>query len=92
MVLNPNHFWERASDIHVMTITLDSIPTDLRELVFVWYRVGIRKRMAQRQLHLTHMKRVNDELGALFEFCNGDYRLLILGYLSKGTTHRLVGH
>jgi hypothetical protein len=65
-----------------MPIVLEDLPYELRENVFVWYRVVIRKRMAQRRLQRTRTKSVQQELRNRFAFCLGDYKRVL--YFRKG--------
>ena len=47
------------------------LPDDLAHLVFVTYRVGLRRRMAQRRLQTSRKCRVLRELTRLFDLSNG---------------------
>lgn len=60
-----------------MRAFLDDLPYDLRSHIFAWYRMGIRKRMAQRRLQRTFKKSAQGELLCLFHFCNGDHEILL---------------
>ena len=54
-----------------MPFVIEDLSEELRETVFVWYRVGVRKRMAQRLLHRTRTRYVQEELRNLFAFLPG---------------------
>tara|TARA_B110001450_G_scaffold107537_1_gene101775 strand:+ start:248 stop:478 length:231 start_codon:yes stop_codon:yes gene_type:complete len=59
---------------------IDELPFELREYVFIWYRVKLRRRLAQRRLVHTMMRHLTKEINDVFTFCNGDYRI-VLGML-----------
>lgn len=53
------------------------LPPELRELVFVRYRLELRRRIAQRRLGASRRRRLNSDLRAVFEFANGEATLVL---------------
>lgn len=58
-------------------MSLDELPCDLREWIFVLYRVGLRQRMARRRLRRTRLRCVHDELIEVFGFANGNVAVVM---------------
>ena len=56
---------------------MDSLPLELRQDIFVRYRVGLRHRMAQRRLSRVRKRTMVKELAALFQWTHRDFRVLL---------------
>ena len=50
----------------------DALPIELREHILVLYRVGLRRRMAERRRSRTRLGAVHRELVRLFAWAHGD--------------------
>jgi hypothetical protein len=61
----------RAQGSGRRSATPGALPAELQRLIFVLYRVGLRRRMAQRRLQVTRRRRLHDELEGLFAFAHG---------------------
>ena len=57
----------------------DHLPDDIVHQVYVQYRLGVRRRCAQRKLAHTRRRAVHDELARLFRFTNGLIEVMLLG-------------
>ena len=68
---------KRLVAIERSTVGIEKLPFELREYVFIWYRVGLRRRLAQRRLVRTMMRKLTREINDIFAFCNGDYRIVL---------------
>lgn len=54
-----------------------NLPEDLRRVIFVRYRAGLRRRMALRRLHQTRTRGMVAELQSLFEFAAGHTEIVL---------------